>query len=168
MPKWGLRHFFLWNSLFSVSDSGEDSKGTFPTWVNISASLCLSLLRHIYIPLASRQAITRRSKKVKYHRARPSNNLQSLIPHPVSESGRKREWESLSEWSLPWDLLSNTTAGISGISWAASWDCWPHHLCSTDISSISQGSNSTLVKTLYFLGLLVILWCLSQILGSCR
>lgn len=55
---------FPCNSLSSVSDSGKDSNGTFPTWVNISASPCLSLLRCIYIPLASSWAITRRNKKV--------------------------------------------------------------------------------------------------------
>lgn len=64
MLKWGLRHFFLHNFLSSVSDSGKDPNGTFPTWVNISASPCLSLLRHIYIPLGFRWAITRRNKKV--------------------------------------------------------------------------------------------------------
>lgn len=99
--RWGLRHFYLCNSLSSVSDSGKDSNGKFPTWVNISASPCLSLLMHIYIPLASRWAITRRNKKVTIRESdlQTAFNAWSCIL-PQTAEGKDSEKVSMSDLFL--------------------------------------------------------------------
>lgn len=152
--RWGLRHFYLCNSLSSMSDSGKDSNGKFPTWVNISASPCLSLLMHIYIPLASRWAITRRNKKVTIRESdlqTAFNAWSCILPQTAEGKDSKSLWVICS-------LGSPLRYHSSGISWAASWDYWLHHLFSMDISSISEGSNSTVVKTWCILGLCCYLW----------